>query len=122
MLNKIGKYILEEKISEGGYGICYKARDEKNNMYAIKKIEKESEENVSSIINEINILKIMKSKYSVEYIESIENDDYFYIVMELCDDDLNSLLNKKKENLDLITIIKIITQLNEVLILMHKKK
>ena len=87
MSNRIGRYILEEKISKGGYGICYKAKDEENNQYAIKKIEKESKENVINIKNEINILKVMKSKYSVEYIDSIEDNDYYYIVMELCDGD-----------------------------------
>ena len=42
--------------------------------------------------------------------------------MELCDGDLNDLLENKNENLDIITIIKIINQLNEVLKLMHSKK
>ena len=41
MLNRIGKYILEEEIYNGAYGICYKAKDEKNNRYAIKKKKKE---------------------------------------------------------------------------------
>ena len=122
MSNRIGKYILEEKINKGGYGTCFRARDDKNNMYAIKKIEKENEENVSNIINEINILKIMKSKYSVEYIEHIVKNDYYYIVMELCDGDLNYLQKKMNGKIDLITIVKIITQLNEVIKLMHEKK
>ena len=64
----------------------------------------------------------MKSKYSVNFLESIEKDDNIYIVMELCDGDLNDLLENKNENLDIITIIKIINQLNEVLKLMHSKK
>ena len=122
MSNRIGRYILEEKISKGGYGICYRARDEENNHYAIKKIEKEYKENVINIKNEINILKVMKSKYSVEYIDSIEDKDYYYIVMELCDGDLNSLVKMKKINMDLITILKIISQLNEVIKLMQEKK
>ena len=67
------------------------------------------------------MLKIMKSRYSVEFIEYIENDNYYFIVMELCDGDLNYLL-EKKGSLDIITIIKITIQLNEVLNLMHKKK
>ena len=37
-----------------------------------------------------------KSKYSVEFIESIKKDDNIYIVMELCDGNLNDLLEKKK--------------------------
>ena len=118
MSKRIDKYILEEKLNKGGYAICYRARDEKDNKYAIKIIEKSNEKN---IINEINMLKIMKSRYSVEFIEYIENDNYYFIVMELCDGDLNYLL-EKKGSLDIITIIKITIQLNEVLKLMHKKK
>ena len=64
----------------------------------------------------------MKSKYSVEFIESIEKDDNIYIVMELCDGNLNDLLKKKNGYLDKITIFEIIFQLNEVLKLMHSKK
>jgi serine/threonine protein kinase len=122
MLNSIGKYILEEEINNGSYGICYRAKDEKNNRYAIKKIKKGNNENVSNIINEINILKIMKCKHSVEFIEYIEKDDYIYIVMELCDGDLNYLLKKMNKKIDIITIVKIIIQLNEVIKLMHEKK
>ena len=64
----------------------------------------------------------MKSKYSVNFVDSIEKDDNIYIVMELCDDDLNGLISKKNGNISIVTIIKIIYQLNEVLKLMHSKK
>ena len=77
---------------------------------------------MSDIIYEINILKIMKCKHSVEFIEYIEEDDYIYIVMELCDGDLNYLLKKMNKKIDIITIVKIIIQLNEVIKLMHEKK
>ena len=124
MSNRINKYILEKELNNGAYGICYSAKDEENNKYAIKEINKEDNEN-ESIINEINILKIMKSKYSVEFIEYIEKDDYFYIVMELCDGDLKYLIKKMKEmnrKIDINIIIKTVLQLNEVLKLMHDKK
>jgi serine/threonine protein kinase len=117
--NKNIKYTLINKIHEGGFGICYKAKDENNNLYAIKKINIQNKEVVKK---EIEILKIMKSKYSVNFEEYIEKGDNIYIVMELCDGDLNDLLENKNENLDIITIIKIINQLNEVLKLMHSKK
>ena len=45
--------------------------------------------------NEINILKKMNSKYSIEFIELIEKNDYIYLVLELCDGNLNNLLKKK---------------------------
>ena len=94
------------------------AKDENNKFYAIKKINIQNKE----AYNEINILKNMKSKYSVEFIDYIEKDDNIYIIMELCDGNLNDLLEKKKRNLDIVTIIKIMNQLNEVLRLMHSKK
>ena len=41
--------------------------------------------------------------------------------MELCDGNLKDLL-EKKNNLDIVTIIKITNQLNKVLKLMHSKQ
>ncbi len=117
--NKIAEYTLVKTIGKGGCGICYMAKDENNKFYAIKAINIQNKDIVNK---EINILKIMKSKYSVNFIESVENDENIYIVMELCDGDLYDLLNKKFANKDIITIIKIINQLNEVLKLMHSKK
>ena len=119
MSEKIGKYTLEKQIGEGGYDKCYKAKDENNKFYAIKKINIQNKEYIKK---EIEILKIMKSKYSVNFLESIEKDDNIYIVMELCDGNLNDLLGKKNGHLDIVTIIKIMNQLNKVLKLMHSKK
>ena len=114
MSEKIGKYTIEKKIGEGGYGICYKAKDENGKFYAIKKI-KVFREKQEDVINEINYLNIMKqSKYSVNFIESIPEDipedGDVSIVMELCDGDLSGLLEKKNGNLDIVTIIKIMNQ------------
>ena len=122
MSKKIGKYTLEKKLKRGTYGTCYIAKDENGNKYAIKKIEINDKEDVPNIINEINFMKVMKSEHSVEFIESIEKDDYYYIVMELCDGDLNYLIKKKKGKLDIVTIIKIVMQLNEAFKLMRIKK
>ena len=64
----------------------------------------------------------MNSKYSIKFIELIEKNDYIYLVLELCDGNLNDLLKKKNGNLDITTIYEIIFQLNEVLKLMHNQK
>jgi serine/threonine protein kinase len=64
----------------------------------------------------------MKSKHSVEFINGIKDNNYYYIIMELCDGDLNKLLTMKKGNLDIITIIKIVIQINEAFKLMRNKK
>ena len=93
MSEKIGKYTLGNLIDKGGYGICYKAKDENGKFYAIKKI-KITKDRQEDMINEINLLNIMKqSKYSVNFIESIPEeipkDGDVSIVMELCDGDLS---------------------------------
>ena len=99
---QIDNYVLKDNFNENGFGICYKENDNNNNLYAIKKINIQNKEFVN---NEIKILKSMKSKYSIEFIESIEKDDNIYIVMELCDGNLNDLLKKKNGNLDITTYI-----------------
>ena len=119
MIKQIDNYVLKDNFDENGIGICYKANDNNNNLYAIKKINIQNKEFVN---NEVKILKSMKSKYSIEFIELIEKNDYLYLVLELCDGNLNDLLKKKNGNLDITTIFDIIFQLNEVLKLMHSKK
>ena len=119
MIKQIDNYVLKDNFDENGIGICYKANDNNNNLYAIKKINIQNKESVN---NEVKILKSMKSKYSIEFIELIEKNDYLYLVLELCDGNLNDLLKKKNKNLDITTIFDIIFQLNEVLQLMHSKE
>ncbi len=118
MIKQIDNFILKDNFDENEFGICYKANDN-NNLYAIKKINIQNKEFVN---NEIKILKTMKSKYSIEFIELIEKNDYLYLILELCDGNLNDLLKKKNGNLDITTIFDIIFQLNEVLQLMHSKE
>ena len=119
MLKKIDNYILIDKIDENKFEISYKAIDNNNKLYVIKEINIQNKE---FVLNEIEILKQMKSKYSIEFIELIEKNDYIYLVLELCDGNLNDLLKKKNKNFDITTIFEIIFQLNEVLKLMHSKE
>ena len=121
MLKKIGNYVLKEKIDENEFKICYKANDINNKLYLIKEI---NIQNKDLVYSELQILNEMNSKYSIEFIELINNNDYIYMVLELCDGNLNNLLNKKNRNgnCEVTTLIKIIFQFNEVLKLMHSKQ
>ena len=119
MLRKIGKYKLKDKIDENGFGICYKANDNNEKLYLIKEINIKNKEYIE---NEIKILKKMNSRYSIEFTELIEKKDYIYLVLELCDGNLNDLVKKKNGNLDITTIFEIIFQLNEVLKFMNSKE
>ena len=118
MLKKIGKYVLKDIIDKNKFGICYKAIDKNNKLYAIKKI---NIQNKKFVDEEIEILKNINSKYSVEFIELIEKNDYVYMITELCDGNLNDLLCKNNGKLDIIIIIDIISQINDAIELMHSK-
>jgi serine/threonine protein kinase len=119
-LISLGKYKYEEKIiGKGGFGRVFKGIDENNNPIAIKQIDlvdDEKKETIKEIKNEINIMKIMQkdNKYSIKYIDDIEKDCYYYIIMELCDITLSKKI--KEENGLKINIIQIILrQLNKTL-------
>ena len=119
-LISLGKYKYEEKIiGKGGFGRVFKGIDENNNPIAIKQIDlvdDEKKETIDEIKNEINIMKIMQkdNKYSIKYIDDIEKDCYYYIIMELCDITLSKKI--KEENGLKINIIQIILrQLNKTL-------
>ena len=93
MLKKIGNYVLKDKINENELGICYKANYNNEKLYLIKEINIKYKEFVD---NEIKILKKINPKYSI-FIDLIEKNDYIYLVLELCDGNLNDLLKKKME-------------------------
>ena len=119
MLKKIDNYFLKEKIDQNEFEVCYKAYDNNNKNYLISEVNIQNKEFVD---NKIKIIKKKNPKYSLEFIELIEKKDYFYMVMDLCDGNLNDLLKKKNGNLNLTTIFEIIFQLNEILKLMNSKE
>ena len=123
MLKRIDNYILVRKLKKGGYGTCYEGKDVNDNKdVCIKEIEIENDDDILSIENEISILEMMKSKHSVEVINFMKKNNYYYIIMELCEGDLNYFLKKKNGNLDIITIIKIVIQINDAFKLMRNNK
>ena len=111
---KNGKYLIGEKVGQGGFGLVIKAKNmETDEIVAIKKIYKNDAE-LNNIINNFKRLKIIseKIKYSCKYKDYFETDDYYYIVMSYYDDNLKNYL-EHKEYLPPILINKIFRQLNE---------
>ena len=112
------KFTSKNIIGKGGTSIVYKALDlntEKN--VALKQIFFEEEE---SIINEINLMKNIDSYYSIKLIDDFKEDKSYYIIMELCDDNLDDFI-KKNGKLKTEQIQKILIQLNDVLRFMKIK-
>ena len=70
-------------------------------------------------------MKKIKCKNSVEYFDNYSDNDFFYIVMEKCDEDLKQFIernkNKYKGGLPDAMIKNILLQLNEAFKIMHSK-
>ena len=129
------------QIGEGTFGKIYRARNILTNRYdALKIIDKEKIKSLlrnqymkddidnefksyfKNFLNEIEYMKICCK----DNINSIKLYDYFdterelVIAMELCDDSLQSILNKKKNGFNNKEIYDIINQLNNTFKIMYK--
>ena len=88
----------------------------------IKKINKTGKkEDELRFYREINAMKNIKSPNSVEYYDYYSDNNYYYIVMEKCDEDLSSFLKKNKGGLSDSVIKYILLQLNEAFKIMLSK-
>ena len=112
---KIGKYSYNNNyIGQGSFSKVYKGLDDKNNNYAIKKIYKKNDIKYLNLIEkEIEIMKKLNHKNIVKLYDEIYTEKYIYLIMELCDNDLNTYIhnNDLSENI----IKNIMKQLIEVL-------
>ena len=66
-------------------------------------------------------MKEIKCDYSVEIYDYYNDDNYYYIVMEKCDEDLSDLLEEKKQFSE-SEIKTIFLQLNKAFKIMYEKK
>ena len=117
----IGDYIQKEKLGKGQYGKVYKVchKNDPNKEFALKKIVLKHNENYNylkeALKKEKDIMKRVENENSVKLIESFEIEEANYLVLELCDSDLQKELNKRaKENktFNELEIYIILTQLN----------
>ncbi|KAH0794765.1 CAMK family protein kinase [Histomonas meleagridis] len=83
---RIGEFVIDKKIGEGSFAIVYRAKHVvSNSAVCIKALPKEV---ISTPIaktrlrREISLLKRMKHPFIAQFFQLLEDDDYFYIVME----------------------------------------
>jgi serine/threonine protein kinase len=115
-------YELLEEIGQGSFASVYKALNKKTNDFvAIKKIFKR--EKYDDIFKrEIEIMQKVNDEHSLKFIEFFEDEKNYYLILELCDTDLNAYLNFRNKGLEIDAIKNILNQLNSVFKLMINKK
>ena len=132
-------------IAKGGFGKVHKAKIKKTDeIRAIKFIDKKDiKENLSKLLNSndieeefkdfqiklLNLIDYMKicsknntNNNSVKYYEYYNTINNFVIVMELCDTNLQSLLNGRKSGFSSEEIRNILKQLNNTFKIMKDNK
>ena len=102
------------KFGYGTYGKVYKVQNIKTNEYfAMKEIEKEKFEGTENkLLNEVEIMNKIKTENSVLINEVIENKEYLYIIMDLCEYNLEDYIKRRKNPISINEIREVLNQLN----------
>ena len=113
-----------KRIGIGSFGYIYKAENKNTNNYvAIKEIDKiRYNQLTKKIFNETEIINIIKSDNSITIKEKIDSKDYFYIIMDLCVNDLENYIKSRENELSINEIKEVLSQLNNVFKIMNDKK
>ena len=116
------RYTFMKILGGGGFGEVSLYYDNiSKREVVIKKIIKSGKDEELRIFREINAMKSIKSPYSVEYYDYYSDNNYYYIVMEKCDEDLTNFMKRYKNGIPDSQIKSILLQLNEAFKIMLSK-
>jgi len=101
-----------------------KKRENLLNFFELIKIEDQIKSYINGFINEYENMNICSknNNNSVKCYEYFINNDYFIIIMELCDKNLSKLLLERKKTFNLKEIFEILNQLNNAFKIMKENK
>ena len=117
-------YTNFERIGIGSYANIYKAQNKKTKRFvAIKEIDKNRYNQLTKIIfNETEIMNTIKNENSVQFKSKIDRKDYFYIIMDLCINNLEDYIKNRENPITIKEIKEVLIQLNNVFKIMNDKK
>ncbi len=117
------KYENRGIIGSGGFSYVYKALNKKLGYYvAIKEINKKKyKEKTKLIFKESEIMEKMNLENSISLKETFENNQFYYIIMDLCICNLEEYLKIREECLSIYEIFEVLNQLNNTFKLLNKE-
>ena len=120
-------YEKKDLIGKGQYGKVYKVINNKTKeIRAIKIMDIDEDEKIfmMHMNNELKNMKICSNNNinSVKLYECFHFNKKYAIVMEFCDDNLQNILNRKKEGFTCEEIYNIMNQLNNTFKIMNENK
>ena len=117
------KYKKIGLLDSGVFGNIYKAKLKYNNEYfEIKEIKKLKSDKNTFLRKKTEVMKKMNCDNSVKLIESVETEESFYIVSELCHFNLEEYLNVTKRAFSVEELKELLIDLNKGLKEMYEKK
>ena len=115
----IKNYIIEDLIGYGAFGKVYRIHDinDINKLYALKQMKfQDSDYLEKAIETEILIMKKVENKNSVKLYDAFDIDEFHYMILELCDGDLQGIKrdrSKANKPFNELEVLLIISQLND---------
>ena len=93
------KYKKINIIGNGIYGNIYKVKNKKNGFYyAIQEIDKQKiNQTIDILKREIEIMNKIKKENIVNIKEVIDSNKYFYVVMDLCECNLEEYIKRREK-------------------------
>ena len=114
ILEKKYELIKNNLIGYGNFGNVYKVKNIKNGYYyAIKEVDKlKFKSDINKLKNGINTISQIGTDNSINIIETFDTKRFFYIVMELCECNLDDYLKKRENKITINEIREVLIQLN----------
>lgn len=124
----LGEYEVDptkkNRIGKGSFGYVYIGHNKRNNeKVAVKKIELDNEEDDTSIYGELTSMDVLRGHPNVvQLFDAKFGDLECWIVMELCEGDLQNYLKVNKDRLTLEDKVHLMYQAVSPIAFMHSQK